>query len=114
MKREPMTQSVVVNTDAKGQASVAWTLGARAGAGNNRVEATAAGFSGIAAFIASAATTAPSLISLDAGALQTGAVNSPLAFPFVVVVTDAGHNRLAGVPVTFTVAQGGGSIISAV
>ena len=29
--------------------------------------------------------------------------------PFVAVVTDAGHNRLANVLVTFTVAEGGGN-----
>lgn len=105
-----VTQSVVVNSDSKGQATVNWTLGTRSGAGNNRVEATSAGFNGPAVFVATANSATPALISADAGSQQTGAVNSALAFPFVVVVSDAGHNRLANVPVTFSVVKGGGSL----
>ena len=33
-----------------------------------------------------------------------------LALPFIAIVTDAGFNRLADVPVTFTVKQGGGTL----
>ena len=100
----------VVMSDATGRASVDSILGTRAGSGNNRVEATATGFAGTAVFIASANPFAAAQLNVDAGQGQTGAVNEALAFPFVVVVTDAGHNRLAGVPVTFTVVEGGGHL----
>jgi hypothetical protein len=46
---------------------------------------------------------------IDSGNNQTAGVNHPLPKPLIAVVVDAGHNRLAGVPVTFTVVQGGGS-----
>src|SRR6185295_15026890 len=52
------------------------------------------------------------LITVDSGNNQTAALAAKLPFPFVVVVTDAGFNRLGGVPVTFTVKQGGGSFSS--
>ena len=44
----------------------------------------------------------------DAGDNQLGIVNQPLPFPLAVAVTDEGHNRLPGEPVTFTVQAGGG------
>lgn len=100
---------MAVATDALGQAAAPWTLGTRAGAGNNLVEAMAVGFSGSALFAASALPAAPDKINADAGNNQTGAAAQPLALPFVAVVTDAGHNRLAGVAVTFSVVQGAGS-----
>ena len=106
------TVSVVVNTNAQGQASVQWKLGSRSGAGMNRVEASAAGFSGPAAFTATGLPATPAQIVVDSGVLQTGAVSTQLPKPFVVVVTDSGHNRLANVPVTFTVTQGGGNLAS--
>ena len=101
--------SVAVATDALGQAAAPWTLGTRAGAGNNLTEAMAVGFSGGVLFTASALAAAPDKINADAGNNQTGAAAQPLALPFVAVVTDAGHNRLAGVAVTFSVVQGDGS-----
>ncbi len=101
---------VAVTTDMQGRASASYTLGTRAGAGNNKVQATATGFAGTAVFVASATPTDAAAISVDAGQGQTGATGEALAFPFVVVVTDAGHNRLSGVPVTFNVTEGGGSI----
>ncbi len=105
-----ITQSVALNTNAQGQASVNWTLGSHSGAGNNRVEATGTGFSGTAVFTATGNPSAAAMISVDAGGGQIGATGAQLARPFVVVVTDAGHNRLGGVPVTFTATAGGGNI----
>ena len=101
--------SLAVTTDAAGRAQVSLQLGSRAGSGSNRVEATAAGFVGTAAFTATGTATGASLITVDSGNNQTAALGAKLAFPFVVVVTDAGFNRLGGVPVTFIVKQGGGS-----
>lgn len=102
-------RSLALTTDAQGRAQVQWTLGTRAGAGNNRAEATAVGFASSAFFTAIAAPSAAAKINIDAGSNQTGVVGEPLPRPLVAVVTDSGHNRLANVPVTFTVLQGGGS-----
>jgi hypothetical protein len=101
--------TLVVNSDASGLAQVNWTLGMRAGAGNNTVRATATNFIGEANFTSISMPATPGLISLDSGSNQLGAVGQPLPMPFVVVVTDPGHNRLPNIPVTFTVKQGGGT-----
>jgi hypothetical protein len=97
-----------VTTDSSGHAQAHWKLGTRSGAGNNIVEATSVGFADSAVFTASGTPGAPGQVSLDAGNDQIGAVSQPLPYPFVVVVTDSSHNRLANIPVTFSVKQGGG------
>lgn len=102
--------ALAVPTDAEGQARVAWRTGSRSGVGNNEVQATAVGFAGTAVFVASGTPAGASRIVVDTGNGQTGVVGSALPLPFVAIVTDAGYNRLAGVPVTFTVRQGGGLI----
>lgn len=103
-------QTIVVNSDAQGRASASLTLGNRAGAGNNIVQAYAAGYQGTALFTASGVAKTAAKINVDSGNNQFGAVNQVLALPLVAVVTDASHNRLGGVPVTFTVKQGNGKI----
>jgi hypothetical protein len=100
---------VAALTDASGNASANWTLGTRAGAANNRVVATSAGFSGAVEFQAVARTGAPTLIVVDAGNQQFAAESSPLPRPLIAVAVDAGSNRVANVPVRFTVGEGGGS-----
>jgi hypothetical protein len=104
--------TLVVNSDANGMAQVTWTLGMRAGAGNNTVKATATNFVGEVNFGAITLPATPGLISVDSGNNQFGAVGQPLPHPFVLVVTDPGHNRLPNIPVTFTVQQGGGFFTS--
>jgi hypothetical protein len=99
-----------IDTDAGGLAQAAWFLGGHAGAGNNRVRATATGFAGAADFQASAGVGPPRLIVVDAGNAQYGAFGAPLPRPIIVAVVDEGSNRLPDVPVTFTVAAGGGQI----
>ena len=103
-------QLISVLTNAQGQAQAFLTLGNRAGAGNNTVEAYAVGYQGTAQFVASGTPRAASKINVDSGNNQFGTVNQALALPFVAVVTDSGHNRLPNVPVTFTIKQGGGTI----
>ena len=100
--------SVAVNTDPQGQARVTFRLGSRSGVGNNVVEANATGFQGTAVFTHSATSTGAAQIVVDTGNGQTGVVGQSLPLPFIAIVADAGHNRVAGVPVTFTVRQGGG------
>src|SRR5262249_41829597 len=104
-------RSLSVNTDASGRAEVRFTLGTWAGAGNNQVEATAAGFAGETLFSASALPAGPALIVVDAGNNQEGIIGESLPRPFVATVVDQGSNRLGGVPVTFTVTQGGGNFV---
>ncbi len=59
--------SVLATTDAQGRASAVWTLGHRAGAGGNSVEAYTVGFEGVAIFTASGTQGAAGKIVVDAG-----------------------------------------------
>ena len=105
----PFAPTVIANTDAQGQAQVQWKLGMRAGAGGNSVEAYVVGVSGTAIFTATATQGPAGKIVVDTGNDQIGEVKQPLPKPFIAVVVDNGNNRLAGVPVTFTVKEGGGN-----
>ncbi|MFN7938833.1 MAG: hypothetical protein U0R19_36225 [Bryobacteraceae bacterium] len=102
--------SISMPTDAQGRAQAFWTLGSHAGAGNNRIEVTSPGIVGVALANATATPTSPAKILVDSGLNQTGATGELLALPFVAVVVDAGNNRLANIPITFTVREGGGTI----
>jgi pimeloyl-ACP methyl ester carboxylesterase len=102
--------SVLATTNAQGQATANWTLGKHSGAGSDSVQAYSVGFSGTAIFAATANQGTPGIIVIDSGNNQTGAVNQPLPKPLIAVVVDAGSNRLANVPVTFTIKSGGGNI----
>ncbi len=105
----PPAPTIIATTDAQGHAQAQWKLGARAGAGGNSVEVYSVGFAGTAIFTATGTQGAAGKIVIDTGNDQIGAINQPLPKPFIAVVIDNGNNRLAGVPVTFTVKQGGGS-----
>lgn len=100
--------TALLTTNEAGEAQVRWTLGTRGGAGRNRVEGNAPGVVGGVVFTATGLAAAPHKINVDAGNLQFGIVGRELPRPLVAVVTDAGHNRLPGVPVTFRAAAGGG------
>lgn len=102
-------RSLAVASDAQGRASVVWTLGTRSGAGSDRLVATATGFAGRASFTATALSGNPSKINVDSGNSQVGVLGNPLPQPLTAVVSDVGHNRLAGVPVTFSVIEGDSS-----
>ncbi len=101
--------TVIATTDEDGHAQVSWRLGNRAGAGGNSVEAYSVGFAGTAMFSASGTQGAAGKIVVDTGNDQIGAIGQPLPKPFIAVVVDDGNNRLGGVPVTFSVQQGGGN-----
>jgi hypothetical protein len=103
-------REVTLSTDALGQANVRWTLGTRAGAGNNRVQVRGAGFDTPVQFQASALTGAPAMIVIDSGDRQFGATEQHLARPLLAVVVDLGSNRVGDVPVEFSVAGGDGNI----
>ncbi len=106
----PGMGSMAVNTNAQGQAQIKYILGARAGAGNNQVQASTVGISATPVFTESATSTDPAMIVVDSGGNQNGVVGQALPLPFIAIVTDSGHNRLANVPVSFSVVQGGGTL----
>ena len=106
------TRARVVTTDALGQASVRWTLGTRAGAGNQRLEASVVGGRERLAFLASATPDTATVLLQDSGAGQIGTAGETLPLPLTAAVTDAHSNRLPGVPVTFTVVSGDGTVVS--
>jgi hypothetical protein len=102
--------SAAVTTDGNGQAQVSWTLGTRAGAGANRMEISSTLAVSPLTVAATGLAGSPAQIVVDSGNNQTGIVGQALPFPFVADVVDGGHNRVEGVPVTFTVTQGGGTL----
>jgi adhesin/invasin len=57
---------------------------------------------------------APALVAAAAGDGQSATVGTAVSTPPAVVVRDAGGTPVAGVPVTFAVASGGGSVNDAV
>jgi hypothetical protein len=101
-------RAAVVQTGPQGRAAIRWTIGSRAGRGVNRVRATVVGVAGEVSFLATALTAAPSAIDVASGDNQRGAVGSEISRPLFAVVTDAGHNPVPGVPVTFRVTRGEG------
>ncbi len=103
-------RGVAVQSDAQGDAQVFWHLGNRAGVANQVVEAKAVRFVGPVTFSADALHGPAAQIFVGSGNRQVGVVGEPLPQPLAAVVTDASNNRRAGVPVTFTVIDGGGSL----
>ncbi len=99
-----------VTSDANGQALVHFTLGTRAGAGNQVVEASAVGSGPPAVFLASALPGAPALIVVDSGDQQLGVAGQALPRPLAAAVVDAGGNRLAEVAASFRVVKGAGQL----
>jgi len=101
------------SSNASGVATVgSWTLGAVAG--KNTLTATSSGLTGspltfTATGLASAATT----MAAVSGTGQTDTIGATLASPYVVIVTD-GVNPVSGVPVTWAVVSGGGSLTAVV
>lgn len=105
----PTERALVITTDQDGIAQVRYGLGSHAGVGNNRVRATAVGFSGEILFHANATTNPGDKVSIIDGNNQRGAVNQPLPQPLVVAVTDNGANLVAGARVRFDISEGGGT-----
>lgn len=96
------------NSDNDGLARALFTVGTWAGAGSNRIEATAAGVEGKVIFTASGTQKPPHAIYVAQGNQQRGAVNHLLPEPLVTYVTDDGHNPLENIPVIFKAVEGGG------
>jgi hypothetical protein len=103
-------RQVAVPTDAQGLAAVDFNLGTRAGAGSQVVEASVAGYAGPAVFVLTGQPGPPALLVADSGSLQVGVAGHRLPLTLAAAVTDAGFNRLEGVPVRFQVVAGGGEL----
>ncbi len=103
-------RTLTLLTDGNGEAAVRFTLGSRTGAGNNRVDASVAGGLSPTEFCATATGGAPDRIAIiPMSNQQAGVINQPLAMPFACVVVNASGNPVAGVPVLFSVTEGGGN-----
>jgi len=99
----------LVLTDSSGQARTVATLGLLIGA--QSFQATAAGLSGSpVTFDMMALGSAPTQLLSAAGDAQLAVVNTVVAVAPRVLLKDAAGNPVAGVPVTFTVTGGGGSL----
>lgn len=98
-----------VRTDDQGLARAFWKLGGDAGCGNNRMEVTARDVIGTTFFCASAAPGPAAQINVGEGNNQRAEAGGPAAEALRAWVSDS-CNGIAGVPVTFTVTQGGGKV----
>jgi hypothetical protein len=99
-------------TDLLGNASTAATLGNSPG--TQAFTATVKGLVGSPiTFSETAQGAPPANISIVSGNNQSFAVNAKLPAPLVVVVTDAFNNPSSQVTVNWTVASGGGSVLTA-
>ena len=96
-------------TNASGIATVgSWTLGALVGA--NTMTATSGTLGGSPLVIAATAlTSAATQMALNSSS-TTGTAGQNVATAPSVIIKDASNNPVAGVPVTFSVGSGGGSI----
>jgi adhesin/invasin len=96
-------------TNASGIAQIAWVLGATAGP--NSLTAAAAGLTGSpVTFSATSTAGAATTIAASAGTGQSATVNTAVGEAPAVLVTDVLGNPVAGVPVTFAVTAGGGTV----
>lgn len=100
-----------VETDADGRASATWTLGPNAG--DQAVLAQAVGNGApdnlTQSFTATAVAGSGSLVAAVSGDDQSAPVNSALAEPLIVRVSDGNGNPVSGITIQWTV-QNGGSI----
>jgi len=98
-----------VISDGGGEASTTWTLGTMSGTQN--VTALIQGSeSGKANFSATATPGPATAFSKEWGDQQIGKNDRPLPEPIVAAVKDEFGNGITGIPVTFAVTDGGGSI----
>jgi adhesin/invasin len=100
--------TTAIATNSGGIAAVtSWTLGTVAG--SNALAATATGLPTVP-FTATGLAPIATQMALNAGNGQTGLVGTALGTLYAVVVRDVLNSPVAGVPVTWTVTSGGGSI----
>ena len=98
-----------VPTDVNGEAKVFWTIGADAGCGNNRLKVTSQDIAGTVFFCASGDPAPARQINIGSGNNQRSEAGGPSFEPLRVWVNDS-CNGVEGIPVTFTVIEGGGKV----
>ncbi len=94
---------VTATTDASGQASTAWRLGAAIGPQTLTVTSGSV----VASIIATSTVGAPASVAFTAGAGQTAQVGTVVATSPAITVRDAGGNGVPGIQVTFSSTPGG-------
>lgn len=99
-------------TNASGIASVSWTLGTKAGANVDTLEASVSGVAEKLLVTASATAAAPAALVVISGDAQVGSPGAEATEPLVVEVRDAYANPRNGVVVSWSV-EGGGSLSAA-
>lgn len=99
-------------TNGSGIASVTWTLGEKAGADIDTLEASVDGVAEKVIVTASAKAAAPAELVVIAGDAQVGSPGEEATEPLVVEVRDAYGNPNAGIIVSWSV-EGGGSLSAA-
>ena len=96
-------------SDADGIATVgSWTLGTTAG--TNTLDVSAEGVGTGATITATGLSGEAAAVQLEAGDAQSDTVAATLPMAYVVKVVDSNLNGVEGVPVTWTVTGGGGTI----
>lgn len=96
-------------TDADGAFAVgSWTLGTTAG--ENTLRARATSIPDSVKFTATGLTGEAQAIVLEAGDAQTDTVAATLSTPYAVKIVDSNGNGVAGIPVSWEVTGGGGSM----
>ncbi len=100
---------IQTRTDSLGLATAWLRLGSDAGCGNNRVEVTSTNIAGSVFFCASAGAGAGTLLTIGSGNNQLAEAGGPLSQPLVAFLAD-GQNPVPGVPITFDIVAGGGSL----
>jgi large repetitive protein len=100
------------DTDADGRASTQWVLGPGTGvqSATARPVGNGAPASLVASFSATGTASQAARVVKHAGDGQTATAGTAVAIPPAVRVFDANNNPVAGAPVTFAVASGGGTV----
>ena len=97
-----------ITTDALGNATVvSWTLGPSSGTNNNTLTASASGLTSVGFLASGLSGSAKNLVYVSGNAL-TDTIGAPLGY--TVQVTDVNSNGVQGIPVSWQVTLGGGSI----
>ena len=96
-------------TDTLGRSQGRWVLGNRAGTQSASVSVT--GLSPVNV-VAIAQAAVPFQVTLETGDKQTQTVGQTLPLPLVAKITDQYGNGVAGFPITWNAASGGGSLLA--
>lgn len=107
-----ITGAATLKSNAAGIATLGgWTLGPAAG--QQTLSATSGSLVGSPLTFTASATQTPASIAVNGGAGQSAIAGAPVATAPSVIVKDALGNPVAGVDVTFSVTNGGGTVAPA-